>query len=405
MLAGCQEGTRLMIMEHAELRGLVQKVLPGIRDLRHKLHRIPEIKYHERATADLVSSFIHREGLTILPRYLDTDVVALMQGARGEGANVTLRADMDALPLNDESGTGWSSRHRGCHHACGHDGHMAMLAGSVLVLESLKDRLKGSVRFVFQPAEEEGLGGKKMVDKGVLNDSPEADAVFALHGWPGEPLGTVLSRPGVLMAAADQFELTVSGPGGHGAMPHKTVDPVVTAAQIVCGLQAVISRKLPPQQPGVISVGSIHGGSAKNVIPDYVALEGTVRYLDGRSKNIIRQGMEKTISGICDAGGAEYRFDYTDGYIPLVNDGAMVEFGKRVAVSCFGKDAYREADVPTMGAEDFAYYLDEKPGAFFWLGLGEKSPELHTPGFDFNDEALEYGITFLCGLALEFLGS
>jgi amidohydrolase len=256
---------------------------------------------------------------------------------------------------------------------------------------------------VFQPAEEEGLGGKLLVSRGVLRDKPKADAAFALHGWPDFPEGTVISRPGVLMASADRFTIKVAGEGAHGAMPHLSADPVVVSSDIIQGLQTIVSRRVPPGDAAVITVGSIHGGIAGNAIPDHVFMEGTVRYLKDEIKDVIKKHMRRVIEGCCSPAGATWDFEYEEGYIPLVNDPVMVDLGRRIAEKYLGKKSWIEADAPTMGAEDFAFFLDEVPGAFFWLGLGKDSPQLHSPVFDFNDKVIEKGVTFLTGLALEFL--
>ena len=380
----------------------IQRIVPEIIELRHQLHKIPEPKLEEHKTARFIRDQIANTKLKILPPYLETDTVGILEG-RGPGRNVTLRTDIDALPLEEKTGVPWATEHPGTAHSCGHDGHTAILIGVLRVLNGLTDRFKGSVRFVFQPAEEELGGGRQMIEKGLLDTDPKPNAVFALHGWPELPVGTVAAGSGVVMAAADRFTITVKGIGGHGARPHVAVDPVLTSAQIVTGLQSIVSRNIDPINPAVVSVCTIHGGQTNNVIPDQVVMEGTTRYFDSALQEIIRTRMEEVIRGICDSACATYTFSYRPDYIPLVNDPQAVAFAQSVVEAYLGNQAWA-GEVPlTMEAEDFSFYLNKIPGAFIRLGLGDYAPNLHSPEFDFNDEAIETGITVLTALALETL--
>jgi amidohydrolase len=389
-----------------DLKRRIRKILPGITAIRRGLHRIPETKLEERETSRRIRELIADTKIELLDPYIGTDVVGLLWGTkafRGKNVNVTLRSDIDALPIRETSGKSWASEHDGRAHSCGHDGHMAVLIGTLKVLDELSDRFAGSVRFVFQPAEEEAGGGKMMVDKGLLDTDPKPSAVFALHGWPGIPAGTIAAAPGAAMAAQDRFCIIVRGRGGHGAVPHKTIDPIVTSAQIVGGLQTIVSRSLEPVAAGVISVCTIHGGTTSNVIPDEVVMEGTTRYFDKKIQTLIRSRMEEVVRGICAAAGAEHSLEYSEGYIPLVNDPEKVVFLKQIVGSYLGEQAWIP-DLPrVMGAEDFAFYLAKVPGVFLRLGLGEDWPGLHSAAFDFNDQAIEAGITVMSALALETL--
>jgi hippurate hydrolase len=391
-------------LDPRELRRRVQEILPEIIEIRHRLHRTPELMLEERRSAAAIREMLGTTALELLPPYLETDTVGLLHG-RAQGANVTLRADIDALPVEDRSGAPWSSENAGCSHACGHDGHTAILLGAVRVLEGLADRFAGSIRFVFQPAEEQAGGGRMLVEKGLLEAEPRPKAVFALHGWPGLPVGAVAAAPGAVMAAQDRFRITVTGKGGHGAVPQKVVDPVLTAAQLVTALQGVVSRNVDPIEPAVLSVCTIHGGATSNVIPDAVVMEGTVRYFERHLQRLIRRRMEEIIAGTCAAGGASGELDYREGYIPLVNDPGQVDFARQVTETYLGAQAWFPNLPRTMGAEDFAFYLERVPGAFLRLGLGEESAGLHNPEFDFNDRALEAGITVMCAVAVETLAS
>jgi len=389
-----------------ELKQRIRRLVAEITEIRHGFHRIPETKLEEHKTSERIRELVGNTSIELMDPYIGTDVVGLlwgMGGERGAGGNVTLRADIDALPIEETSGKSWKSEHAGRAHSCGHDGHTAVLIGTLKVLDSLKERFAGSVRFVFQPAEEEAGGGRMMVAKGLLDSDPKPEAVFALHGWPGIPVGTIAARPGAAMAAQDRFRITITGRGGHGAVPHKAIDPIVTAAQVVTGLQTIVARSLEPVAAGVISVCTIHGGTTGNVIPDKVVMEGTTRYFDKQIQSLIRSRMEEVIRGICQSAGAVGELEYREGYIPLVNTPEKVRFAEEVVEAYLGRSTWI-ADLPqVMGAEDFAFYLDKVPGAFLRLGLGKQWPGLHSAGFDFNDEAIEAGITAMSALALETL--
>jgi hippurate hydrolase len=389
-------------IEKETLRRRIRSVLPEIKELRHELHQIPEVGLKEFKTAERIREYVRSTRVEMLPPLLETDTVCLLQGPK-PGRNVTLRADIDALAVEDKSGAAWASRHPGFSHACGHDGHSAILCGVLKTLADLRDHIKGSIRFVFQPAEEKLGGGKRLVEMGLLDTDPKPDAVFAIHGWPGIPPGSLSARAGQVMAAADRFVLTVTGHGGHGARPHATVDPIVTSARLVCALQSVVSRNIDPIEPAVVSVCTIHGGDADNVIPDSVTMEGTTRYLDPELEPLIKARMEQVISGICRSSGASYEFQYDPGYVPLVNNREMTQFARSVIQAYLGEEVWIGDLAQTMGAEDFAYYLEKVPGVFVRLGLGENHADLHTSAFDFNDDALENGMTALAAIAMEAL--
>jgi amidohydrolase len=402
-------------IEPTELLERVRAALPRALELRRRLHRIPEVGLQERRTAELLRSTLTALGLELRPAYLQTDVTGLLRGrGAGGGQNSTqgaagrrcvlLRADIDALPLEEKRDRPWKSEHPGCAHACGHDGHTAMLVGALTVLSGLADRFAGNVRFVFQPGEEERGGGHTLVERGLLEAEPRPQAAFALHGWPGLPEGRLAAVPGAAMAAADGFTIVVHGRGGHGAKPHLAIDPILTAAQLVVSLQGIVARNVDPLEPAVVSVCTFQAGSATNVIPEQARLEGTVRYFEPDLKHLLRTRIEEVVRGVCEAAGAEYDFQYQDGYIAAVNDPAQVDFARRTVREFLGPDAWHDGLARTTGAEDFAFYLQRVPGAMLMLGLGEGWPALHSPEFDFNDRALESGIAALAALALRTLG-
>lgn len=379
----------------------VDKILPDIRDIRHRIHQNPELALQEFDTANLIRQVLGATHATLLDPFLATDVVAILDGEK-EGKNVTLRADMDALPLTENTGLRYRSVRPRTMHACGHDGHMAMLIGAAMVLDSFRDRFSGSVRFVFQPGEEVVAAGKDLVEKGALKN-PEPDAVFAFHAWNGMPEGTIASKPGVIMVAADFFEILIKGKESHGSAPEASIDPILTASRVVEGLQAIASRMVSALDSVVVSVCRISGGTNSNIIPGSVVLEGTVRYLNPETGKQIPVIMEQIVRGVCDSMGATYDFAYSAPYIPTINNPAIVALGRQITTEVFGPSHWIELDQPAMAAEDFAYYIKDYPGAMFRLGMGENSPSLHHPNFDFNDNALRNGILFLVSATLRAL--
>jgi hippurate hydrolase len=313
---------------------------------------------------------------------------------------VALRADMDALPIQEETGLPFASEIEGRMHACGHDGHTGMLVGAAHALSGMRDRLSGTVKFVFQPAEEGGGGGKVMVDEGVAED---VSSIFALHLWPGLPFGKVATKAGPIMAAADAFEMEVTGAGGHGAMPHQAADAVVIAAQVVTALQTVVSREVDPVEPAVLTVGEIGAGTAFNIIPEKARLGGTVRTLNADLREIMPERIEALARGVANGMRGDANLDYTFSYPVTANDRGAADRALKVATDLFGGESVLELPNPSMGGEDFAFFLEKVPGAFIWLGLGEDVSGLHTPQFSFDEEILARGSALLTALALESL--
>lgn len=379
----------------------IHEIVPSIIQLRHKFHGVPDLKFEENGTMSIIRGFTGACGVELIDPLIGTDTIALLRGKR-PGPTVLLRADIDALPIQDRSGKPWSSTNQGKSHSCGHDGHMAMLLGAMKVASEFSEELSGNIRFVFQPAEEEIGGGKALIEQGLLDLEPQADVAFAFHGWSGLSAGKISCAPGPTMAAADSFSIAIKGKGGHGGMPHEAADPVVAAAQCVVALQTIASRNVDPLKPIVISVCSFHGGSTRNVIPDEVILEGTIRYFDKGLKDFIRCKMRTILDGVCSAHGCANAFTLFEGYIPTINDRRIVEKARSIIVSAMGETTWSEDFSPSMATEDFAYFLDKIPGAFLRLGLGEDWPKLHNPTFDFNDEVLETGITALVALAFGY---
>ena len=383
------------------LKTQIARIAPDMVKVRRTIHQNPEIALKEFDTSALIRKLLKQAGIPALKPFLETDVVAMVKGKK-PGKNVTLRADIDALPLLEKTGLPYASKRKGTMHACGHDGHTAMLLGAALLLNRLRDQLSGSVRFVFQPGEEIVAAGKQLVDKGALQN-PRPDAVFAVHAWAGMPLGAVASKPGALLAASDFFTVEVKGKGAHGSRPEDSIDPILTAARIVDALQSVVSREVSSLEPVVVSVCRISGGTNGNVIPDSTEIEGTTRYLRPELKQKIESSIRRIVKGVCDSMGASFSFKYDSPYIPTINDDRMVALGKTVALRVLGPGKWFDLTSPSMGAEDFSYYIRKYPGAMFRLGMGEKSASLHNSHFDFNDKAIVSGILFLVSLALEVL--
>ncbi len=365
--------------------------------LRRDIHREPELGFDTDRTAEKVLAALDGLPLDIETGVARNGIVATLRGA-GEGPTVALRADMDALPIQEETDLPFASETEGRMHACGHDGHTSMLVGAAHVLSEMRDRLGGTVKFVFQPAEEGGGGGRVMVDEGVADD---ISSIFALHLWPGLPFGKVATKAGSIMAAADAFEMEITGSGGHGAMPHLAADAVVIAAQVVTTLQTVVSREVDPVKPAVLTVGEIGAGTAFNIIPEKAHLGGTVRTLDPDLRESMPGRIEALARGVAKGMRGDANLDYTFSYPVTVNDEGAADRVLGVAENLFGAESVLELPNPSMGGEDFAFFLEKVPGAFIWLGVGEDVSGLHTPQFAFDEEVLPRGSALLAALALE----
>ncbi|HSL00950.1 MAG TPA: M20 family metallopeptidase [Rubrobacteraceae bacterium] len=370
--------------------------------LRRDLHREPELGFDTKRTAEKVLTALDGLPLEIRTGVAENGIVATLRGG-GEGPTVGLRADMDALPIKEETGLPFASEVEGKMHACGHDGHTSMLVGAAHALsqDSLRERLNGTVQFVFQPAEEGGGGGRVMVEEGVAEG---VDSIFALHLWPGLPFGTAATKGGPIMAAADAFELEVRGRGGHGAFPHLTADAVVMAAQVVTTLQTVVAREVDPVEPAVLTVGEIGAGTAFNIIPETARLCGTVRTLNEELRRKMPERIEGIARGVAGAMRGDAELDYDFSYPITRNDADAASRALGVIGDLFGEDSVLELSNPSMGGEDFAFFLEKVPGAFIWLGVGEDVSGLHTPTFAFDEQILPLGSALLVALALESLG-
>lgn len=383
-----------------DVSNLIQQQLPDLVRLRHDIHQHPELAYEEHGTARRVLAALEDiEGLDVRTGVAETGVV-LTLGAHKTGPMVALRADMDALAMQETSGLSYASATPGKMHACGHDGHTTCLVGAVRVLAALQQELPGPVRFLFQPAEEGAGGGGRMCQEGVLDG---VKAVFGLHGWPYLAQGECGVRPGPFLAASDRFKIVVEGQGAHAAFPHQGIDPIPVAAQIVMGLQTIASRRTDPLDAVVVTVAQIHGGTADNIISPQIEMRGTLRSLQSTTRTAAMAQIEQIATGMATAAGARADVTVYEGTPVLVNDEAATEFGRRVVPDA-GLEAV-EID-PVMGGEDFAIYAQRVPAAFFALGVRppdrDSYPALHQPDYDFPDAAIAAGVALHVQLARQF---
>lgn len=361
-----------------------------MRAWRRDLHANPEIAFQENRTAQVVADKLSGFGLAVHRGLAKTGVVGTLKAGSSPRA-IGLRADMDALPMPEANEFGHRSLNPGRMHACGHDGHTTMLLGAAKYLAETKN-FDGTIHFIFQPAEENEAGGRVMVEEGLFEKFP-VDAVYGLHNWPQLEVGKFSVRPGPMMASADNFEILVRGMGTHGAMPHRGVDPVTCACQIVSALQTIVSRETNPLDAAVISVTQIHAGDAYNVIPNECVLRGTTRAFEPKVRDGLEPAMRRVAAGIAAAMGCEATLDYRRKYPPLVNDAAHVDVAAGAMAEVVGAENVTTSGAATMGAEDFAYMLEARPGAYVFMGNGQ-SASLHNPRYDFNDEALPVGASY-----------
>lgn len=395
------------------VKDAIRQELGGVVAIRHDLHQHPELSFHEERTSQVVQRELSRLGIAHKAGMAGgTGVVAFIPATEApeDAPSVALRADMDALPITEQTGLAYSSTRDGVMHACGHDGHTSILLGAARVLQSLEKR-PNNVTLVFQPAEESGGGGQRFCAEGMLEGSaggglgPRVGRIFGLHGWPSLRLGTVKTRPGPLMASTDEFLITVRGKGGHAARPHLARDPIVAASAIVLSLQTIVSRSTSPVDSVVCTIGRISGGTVDNVIPEAVELEGTTRALTPEMRKMAEERVREISASVAKAHGCSVDIHWNVGYPVVHNDRAMTERFFDLARRVMGDENVLLAETPVMGGEDFSYYAERVPACFFFLGLcprGDGSyPEIHTPRFDFNDRAIPHGIELMTRLALE----
>lgn len=388
-------------MEYQELRHLAEQQTPWVIAMRRKLHRIPEDGFREFKTQQAIMDALDEIGVPYTAER--TWVVGLIEGAY-PGETVGIRADMDALPIDEPEGCPFRSEHPGMMHACGHDAHTAMALGAARLLFSLRDRLHGCVKLLFQPAEETVGGAEPMVAAGVMAH-PHVDRVYGLHVMPYLPVGKVETRAGTLNASTDTVRLSVRGKAGHGAYPEQGTDAIVCAAQIITALQSIVARNVSPLQSAVLTIGAIEGGTAQNIICDEVRMRGTLRTANAALRAFMKARIAEIAQGVASAMGCTAEVDITPGYAALVNDAGEAARVRRVASALLGAGNVLEKEAPSMGGEDFSFFSDCAPGAFFHIGCSKAeelpAPPLHNRDFHIDEACLTIGVMLHAALVLD----
>ena len=385
----------------SRIRPEIQELQTQLVEWRRRLHQRPELAFREQLTSEFVSQKLHEWGIKHQTGIAKTGIVAIIEGTKENPETrqnrqvLAIRADMDALPIQEENDVPYRSQHDGLMHACGHDGHIAIALGTAYYLAQHRHDFAGTVKVIFQPAEE-GIGGAKpMVAAGVLQN-PDVDAIIGLHLWNNLPLGTVGVRSGALMAAVERFGCTIMGKGGHGAIPHQTVDSVVVSSQIVNALQTIVARNIDPIESAVVTVGELHAGTAHNVIADSARMTGTVRYFNPAFAGYFEKRMDQLIAGICQSHGASYQLEYWSLYPPVINDARIAELVRSVASDVVETPIGIVPECQTMAGEDMSFFLQAVPGCYFFVGSANPAKDLayphHHPRFDFDEIALGMGV-------------
>ncbi|MDY2882386.1 MAG: amidohydrolase [Romboutsia timonensis] len=388
----------------SEVKRLGEKYLQHMINLRETIHMYPEDGFSEFTTSKIIIEELEKLGIKVQKNVAKTGVVGLIEG-KYPGKTVLLRADMDALKIQEQADVEYKSKIDGMMHACGHDGHVAGLLGAAMILNELKDNLHGNVKLVFQPAEERDGGALPMIEEGVL-ENPKVDAAFAAHLWGYLNEGEVHLKEGPMMASPDIFNIKVIGKGGHGAVPQESIDPIVITCQIVNSLQTIVSRKINPLDPVVITCGRIQGGDCHNVIPNEVELEGTIRTFNEETRNWVPKVMEDLIRGITTSQGAAYEFKYEPKYPALINDKDMTSFAKESLKKVVGEENVFDLKEPNMGGEDFAYFAQKVPSAFIFVGIANNKSEPvihHNPYFKWDSKNVGILAQSLSQIAIDYL--
>ncbi|HYB20778.1 MAG TPA: M20 family metallopeptidase [Thermodesulfobacteriota bacterium] len=387
----------------------IQTKIAGMKDwlveIRRTIHMNPELGFEEVETSRLVAGWLERFALQVTKGVAETGVVGLLQGGMG-GKTVAIRADMDALPLEEANQVPYRSRVKGKMHACGHDGHVAILLGVAKLFSSLREEVKGNIKWIFQPAEEGGGGGRVLVEEGVL-ENPKVDAIFGAHLFPDLQIGKIGIHEKEGLAATDRVIIKMIGRGGHGAYPHLSRDPILAAGHLITQINSIVSRSIAPLDSAVISIGKIQGGTAFNIIPDEVEILGTVRSLNPRVQEDLKSRLEQVTQGVARSFDLDYRFDFQYGYPPLVNDPEMSHLVASACAKGIGKENVEFIN-PSMGGEDFAYYLQKVPGSFFRLGCRNEEKGIihpfHNSSFEIDEDVLPLGVEMFARIIDQYLG-
>ncbi|MFW5897890.1 MAG: M20 metallopeptidase family protein [Halanaerobium sp.] len=375
--------------------------------IRHQIHQNPELSFQENETAALAAAEMRKLGFEVRENIFGTGVTATFKNSsNSEAKTLLIRADMDALPVEEKNELDYKSQKPGVMHACGHDGHTAILIGTAAVLREMAQEFNGNLKFLFQPGEETSGGAQGMIEEGVLKN-PDVDAALGLHLWGSTPEGVVEYKSGPFMASPDRFDLKIIGRGGHAARPQNTIDPIPIGAEIISALQTIVSRRIDPLDSAVISVCNFEAGSTHNVIPDQAVLKATVRSLTAEVRDELAASIEKVIKNICDIYGADYELNYIYGYPPVVNDPQLTQILAAAAEKVIGKNRVREKEKAEMGGEDFSYFGREVPAAFYFLGIAPEGEIInhHQSDFRFDDSVLKDGVAVMAQAALDFFNS
>jgi IAA-amino acid hydrolase len=391
-------------MDYLKIKEESKSISDWIVKIRRELHEHPELMYEEFRTSELIRRELDKLDIQYRHPIAETGVLASI--GNGNGPCVALRADMDALPIHEETDVPFKSKIEGKMHACGHDCHVSMLLGAAKLLKNKESEINGTIKLLFQPAEEGGAGGKLMREEGAL-ENPEVERIFGLHVWPQMPSGQIGSREGTFLAATSSLSLTVKGVGGHAAVPQLTKDPVLTSARIITNLQSIISRELDPLESGVVSITVINGGNASNVIPSEVKVKGTLRSLTMDGLKELQKRVKEIAEGIAQTHGCEANVEYVgNDYPPTVNDSEMWKFAKNIGIELLGDDNVSDLDA-VMGGEDFAYYTEKVKGCFVVLGMNnpdiDATYSVHHPMFKADEDALHIGTALHTIFALKSL--
>ncbi|MFQ5329595.1 MAG: M20 family metallopeptidase [Thermodesulfobacteriota bacterium] len=387
---------------------VAEEIKSTITKYRRTIHKHPELSGCEEETATYVAAILEANGIDVRRNVGSHGVVGLIEG-KGEGRNIAIRADMDALPLQDAKETDYASEVKGVMHACGHDVHTATLLGVATVLSRLKGEFNGSVKLIFQPSEEEADGGADaMIEEGAL-DNPATAAILALHVMPELPVGTIGCKPGVMTASWDRVDITIRGKSGHAARPHQTIDAILVSSHVISALQHIVSRRIDPLHPAVITIGTINGGTVANIVADTVEMTGTVRSLNAEIRDQLPELIEQVVKGTTESMGADYNFNFIKGNPSVVNDESLTPLVMESGREILGNDKVTTLAEPTMGGEDFSLFADQVPGVFVRLGVGniEKGivHPLHHILFDIDEDALTVGVKVMTWSALRFLAN
>ena len=377
----------------------IEQITPAMIEWRHNIHEKPEVAYQEKDTSNFISKKLNEFGIEVHQGIGKTGIVGIIKGKNSNSDKaIGIRADMDALPMTEKTNLHYSSKNEGAMHACGHDGHSTMLLGAAKYLAETRN-FHGTVYCIFQPAEEGGnAGAKAMINDGLFKKF-KIDTVWGIHNWPGIPLGQAVIHEGFAMAGGDIIIFTIEGKGGHAAQPQYSNDPMVAAGLTITALQSLISRQLDPFKNAVLSLTKIEGGSAFNVIPDTVTIGGTLRSTNTIIRDDMLKKIKKVVLNACAISNCKVNIEIRPGYPSTINDKKSAKLASEIFKNTFGEASINVKETPTMGSEDFSYMLEEKPGAYIWLGAGEDAEKLHSAYYDFNDALLPIGAEYWANLA------